>query len=220
MRYRRDRTPGATYVFTVVAADRRPIFRHPNMVECLREAFRVELRRRPFEVYAMVVLPDHLHAIWNLPEDDADYSIRWRQIKGWVTRHCPRDLLPEPSPARVRRGEQELWQRRFWEHRFATSMILPCTSITSTAIQSSTAWCAVRGTGLTQVSGVLCVPVSMAMTGRAARLRIRSSRNDVLTLGFAALNPTYDLRSKPLRTERFMNGISCSRNGGDSRRPL
>lgn len=87
------------------------------MVECLREAFRVELRRRPFDVYAMVVLPDHLHAIWTLPEDDADYSIRWRQIKGWVTRHYPRDLLPEPSLARVRRGEQELWQRRFWEHR-------------------------------------------------------------------------------------------------------
>ncbi len=29
----------------------------------------------------MVVLPDHLHAIWTLPKNDKDFSTRWMLIK-------------------------------------------------------------------------------------------------------------------------------------------
>jgi len=50
-------------------------------VAILREAIRAEKARRPFQIDAMVILPDHIHAIWTLPPDDADYSIRWRNIK-------------------------------------------------------------------------------------------------------------------------------------------
>ncbi|MDD5319023.1 MAG: hypothetical protein PHD43_00135 [Methylococcales bacterium] len=47
----------------------------------LREEIRAEKVPRPFQIDAMVILPDHIHALWTLPTDDADYSIRWRNIK-------------------------------------------------------------------------------------------------------------------------------------------
>ncbi|MBN1888999.1 MAG: transposase, partial [Thermoflexales bacterium] len=61
--------------------------------------------------------PDHLHCIWTLPEDDSDFSIRWRLIKSAFTRKCN---MPQPtvlSSSRQHKGEQAVWQRRFWEHR-------------------------------------------------------------------------------------------------------
>ncbi len=109
MRYRRQRVPGGTYFFTVVAADRRPILSTPDDVQRLRSAFRYTLERHPFRIDAIVVLPDHLHAVWTLPPDGSDYSTRWRLIKGHFTRHVPRsDKL---------RADQAVWQDRFWEHQ-------------------------------------------------------------------------------------------------------
>ncbi len=40
-------------------------------------------RRHPFTIDAIVVLPDHLHAVWTLPEGDADFAMRWQPV-GWV----------------------------------------------------------------------------------------------------------------------------------------
>ena len=34
----------------------------------------------------MVALPDHLHAVWTLPEGDTDFAIRWRLIKSGFSR--------------------------------------------------------------------------------------------------------------------------------------
>lgn len=64
-------------------------------------------------------MPEHLHCIWKLPEDDADYSIRWSMIKGLFTRRYRlRTKGPESAPVSHRRkGEACIWQRRFWEHR-------------------------------------------------------------------------------------------------------
>jgi putative transposase len=79
----------------------------------LRKAFRTVRAERPFTVDAIVVLPDYLHAIWTLPEEDADYSGRWRAIKS----HFTYDLRMLGMPLTVdNRGEYRLWQRRFWEH--------------------------------------------------------------------------------------------------------
>lgn len=61
----------------------------------------------------MVVLPDHLHTIWTLPPDDADYSGRWRAIKSRFSRTLAHD---DVRLNRNRRGEFDFWQRRFWEH--------------------------------------------------------------------------------------------------------
>jgi putative transposase len=55
-----------------------------------------------------------MHAIWTLPVDDADFSIRWRLIKSRFAKEIPKG---EPlSRVRQARGERGIWQRRFWEH--------------------------------------------------------------------------------------------------------
>ncbi|BCD84985.1 transposase [Pseudomonas solani] len=114
MRYRRSFVPGGTYFFTVNLADRSSglLTQH---IDLLRLAFRQVRARHPFEIPAMVVLPDHLHAIWTLPEGDADFSLRWAQIKGSFSR-----CVPERGwVSRSRRDKRErgIWQRRFWEHQ-------------------------------------------------------------------------------------------------------
>lgn len=74
------------------------------------------MQRYPFEIDAIVVLPEHLHCIWTLPEGDADYSTRWRLIKTMFSRRCGDEVRGEVSAARRHKKEQAVWQRRFWEH--------------------------------------------------------------------------------------------------------
>jgi putative transposase len=106
--YRRALVPGGTYFFTVVTHRRYPWFGDDNNIALLRDAFRHTRARRPFELQAIVVLPDHLHCMWKLPENDSDFSSRWRDIKKFVSRR-----LVTGSNARP---ERHVWQRRFWEH--------------------------------------------------------------------------------------------------------
>ena len=110
--YRRNRVAGGTYFFTVTLRDRSSnvLIRHIGL---LRDAFREVRAERPFAIDAIVVLPDHLHAIWTLPEEDSDYSGRWRAIKSRFTRKLRASGMPL---TRDPRGEYRLWQRRFWEH--------------------------------------------------------------------------------------------------------
>ena len=112
MRYRRDFTGGATYFFTVVTFHRLPLLADLAAVEILRNAIRDEKLRRPFQIDAMVILPDHLHALWTLPPDDSNYSIRWRNIKRSFTNksHTALGNLQD-------KGKPISWQNRFWEHR-------------------------------------------------------------------------------------------------------
>lgn len=83
-------------------------------IDQLRNAVRVTCRTHPFTIDAWVVLPDHLHSVWTLPEGDDDFSTRWRLIKSIFTRSLP--VGERRSKARVRGGERGIWQRRFWEH--------------------------------------------------------------------------------------------------------
>ena len=106
--YRRAYIPGGIYFFTVVTRDRTPIFIDEERVEAIRCAFRKEKAARPFQVDAIVVLPEHLHCIWRLPEGDADYSSRWREIKKSVSRQI--------NTVTNDRNERGIWQRRCWEH--------------------------------------------------------------------------------------------------------
>lgn len=115
--YRRWRE-GSIYFFTVVTYQRRPILTTDLGRECLRTAFREIQRTFPFEIVAIVLLPDHLHTIWELPRGDYDYSTRWRRIKGqfsrdWIARGGQTE---EPTRSRKVRQEQSIWQRRFFEH--------------------------------------------------------------------------------------------------------
>jgi putative transposase len=112
VRYRRNFVPGGTFFFTVTLADRRStgLVEH---ISGLRAAFRVTRRERPFEIDAIVILPEHLHAVITLPQDDADFSGRWRRIKALFTKHVV--TAGEPIACNAK-GEYALWQRRFWEH--------------------------------------------------------------------------------------------------------
>jgi putative transposase len=111
MQYRRIRTPGGTYFFTVNLANRNSALL-TERVHVLREAVGVVKQRHPFQILAWVVLPEHMHAIWTLPADDADYSRRWMLIKQRFARHIEHTHVS----ATTRRGERDIWQRRFWEH--------------------------------------------------------------------------------------------------------
>jgi len=122
MKYRRAFIPGGSFFFTVATEKRRPVFASAESVEVLRMAFRVVRSTRPFEVDAMVVLPDHLHCIWTLPPGDADFATRWRLIKTWFTKHCDQALRSEPNRARIAKREQALWQHRYWEHLLRDEM--------------------------------------------------------------------------------------------------
>jgi putative transposase len=117
-RFRRNDVPGGTYFFTVVTQDRRPLFTEEKNREWLHQALAKVLQKRPFEIVAMVLLPEHLHCVWMLPRDDADYSLRWAQIKEGFTRLFLADdgEEGERSASREAHRERAVWQKRFWEH--------------------------------------------------------------------------------------------------------
>jgi len=130
--YRRAREPGGTFFLTLVTCGRAPLFNDSNARRCLHDAVAQVRRDRPFELSAMVLLPEHLHLILTLPADDADFSIRVAAIKARFTRawlsHPPagadsegcgsagRPIEQPQSRSRQRQGYRGVWQKRFWEH--------------------------------------------------------------------------------------------------------
>jgi putative transposase len=90
MQYRRSNIDGGTYFFTVTLAKRscRLLVEH---IDVLRDAFKLVKQRHPFRIDAIVVLPNHMHAIWTLPPGDADYPTRWMLIKAGFSRRLPKD---------------------------------------------------------------------------------------------------------------------------------
>jgi putative transposase len=111
--YRRVFVPGGCWFFTVNLFDRRKTFLVDH-IDALRDAVARTRHRYPFVIDAVVVLPDHIHAVWTLPPGDADFSVRWRLIKSRFAQVLPRH--ERPSHIRKERGERGIWQRRFWEH--------------------------------------------------------------------------------------------------------
>ncbi len=111
-KYRRANVEGGLCFFTVVLADRssRLLF---EQIDRLRRIYGDVRGRRPFETVAVCVLPDHLHAIWALPEHDRDFSTRWNLIKAGFSRGL--DAKPR-SKSKLLKREKGIWQRRYWEH--------------------------------------------------------------------------------------------------------
>jgi putative transposase len=116
MEYRRTYIPGGTYFFTLVTNKRRRILSTPEPIDLLRNAFQYTLTRMPFSIVASVILPDHMHFIWTLPPDDSDYSTRWRLIKSNFSRNWHVNRERSINISRQKKGEADVWQRRFWEH--------------------------------------------------------------------------------------------------------
>ncbi|MGL3106879.1 REP-associated tyrosine transposase [Bradyrhizobium sp. BR 1432] len=109
-RYRRAQ--GRMFFFTVVLADRSSTLL-VDQADRLRRTYRTVFQRRPFETVAICILPDHLHAIWTLPEGDVDFSSRWNLIKSGFSRGLEAGFT---SSSKLRKREKGIWQRRFWEH--------------------------------------------------------------------------------------------------------
>ena len=111
--YRRNFLPGGSFFFTVNLAERRLSLLTMH-VELLRPAFRETHRGHPFTIDAIVILPDHLHTVWTMPDGDADFATRWRLIKSAFSRSIARS--ERISASRAAKGERGIWQRRYWEH--------------------------------------------------------------------------------------------------------
>ena len=111
--YRRIFIPGGSYFFTVNLLDRTSRLL-VDQIDSLRHAVRETRQRFPFEIDAMVILPDHVHAIWTLPQGDSNFSVRWRGIKIRFSKSIPKG--EQLSVVREARGERGIWQRRYWEH--------------------------------------------------------------------------------------------------------
>ncbi|MBX3435902.1 MAG: transposase [Planctomycetaceae bacterium] len=116
--YRRWYQPGGTYFFTVVTYGRIPIFAKLPARTLLGEVMRSVKEEVPFETVAIVLLPDHLHTIWQLPGGDHDFSTRWKHIKSQFTNRWRKTDGAEArrTESQVKRGNRGVWQRRFWEH--------------------------------------------------------------------------------------------------------
>ena len=114
--YRRRRVPGGTFFFTVNLAQRGGTLLTDH-ADLLRRAYAETVAVRPIRCDAMVVLPDHLHAVWTLPPGDSDFSTRWGSIKSRFSRRVRERLGLPPIPrSKVEKGDAGIWQRRFWEH--------------------------------------------------------------------------------------------------------
>lgn len=114
--YRRAHEGGATYFFTVVTHRRQPILIRPDVLGALRDAFRCVQQARPFRLEAVVILPDHMHAMWTLPPGDAEFGQRWGMIKRHVSKAVSKAISASVGDSMRARGEFGIWQRRFWEH--------------------------------------------------------------------------------------------------------
>ncbi len=96
------------YFFTVVTYNREKILIQPDNLIRLRQLFSYVMKKLPFKIDVVVILPDHIHCIWRLPLDDDDFSTRWRLIKRYFSIGINTSL--------TKRAEKKVWQRRFWEH--------------------------------------------------------------------------------------------------------
>lgn len=124
--YLRHFQTGGTFFFTVVTAERRPLFLDDTARIYLRTAIQTVQDEQPFEMVAIVLLPEHIHCIWTLPEGDSDFSARWSCIKRQFTKQWLSGCRSATaiSPTRRKHRECGVWQKRFWEHRIRDEMDL------------------------------------------------------------------------------------------------
>ena len=114
MDYRRSNAKGGTFFFTVNLANRSSSILTDN-VQLLRDSVSKVRANHHFTIVAMVVLPEHLHAIWTLPIGDSNYPLRWSLIKSGFSRALSKS--ENINSSRKQKRERGIWQRRYWEHQ-------------------------------------------------------------------------------------------------------
>ena len=105
-----------TFVFiTIVTAKRRKIL--IDNINILREAFKATINTYNYEIYAICVLPDHIHVIIK-PYDIKDYPNIIQQIKRYFSQHIDKNTLTNYSltQGNIKRKECDVWQHKYWEH--------------------------------------------------------------------------------------------------------
>ena len=124
--YRRANIPGGTYFFTVNTFRRTKLFTREPFRIALRVGIELARATLPFNIEAWVLMPEHLHCIWRLPEGDADFSKRWAIIKRSVSKQCGHlvEIDNALSESKLARKESVVWQRRFWEHQIRDDLDL------------------------------------------------------------------------------------------------
>ena len=117
--YRRAAAKGGSYFFTLVSYQRRNIFCDKAIRLALRQAIKTTQKKYPFNIDAWVLLPNHMHCIWTLPEEDNNFSQRWSLIKRKVSIECAQQYKQQQllTESKVKHRESTIWQRRFWEHQ-------------------------------------------------------------------------------------------------------
>src|SRR5215475_348490 len=110
--YRRADVKSGAFFFTVALANRSSSLLIEEITR-LRRIYQTVQKRRPFETIAICIMPDHIHALWWLPENDCDYAARWSLIKSGFSRGL--DAQPR-SRSKISKREKGIWQRRYWEH--------------------------------------------------------------------------------------------------------
>ncbi len=113
----RPSTPATTIYFTVALQQRGSDLLILE-IERLRQAVRVTRAERPFQIEAWVVLPDHLHTIWTLPDRDNDFPTRWRLIKSRFSVSLPAKPLRQ---SQISQQETGIWQRGFYKHHLSNA---------------------------------------------------------------------------------------------------
>jgi REP element-mobilizing transposase RayT len=214
-RYRRAKVEGGVFFFTVTLADRSSelLIRH---VDRLRRMYASVQKRNPFETIAICVLPDHLHAIWELPEGDSNFSLRWSLIKSGFSRGL--DAGASPSVSKLARREKGIWQRRYWNMRSAMITIWSDTSTTFTSTPSSTDTCRRSPTGRTARSIVTLSVGFFRPTGAATcGTRPPHSANDCAGPrghGASRLCPPYGCASVECRRATRAYSLNASYTDG------
>lgn len=113
--YRRWYIPGGTYFFTAVTYQRQRILHTDFARPILHRAIAAELEFAPFDLTAIVLLPDHLHTIWTLPDGDDAYPERWKRIKRRFSEEyrARGGAEGEVSDSQWDRNERGVWQPRY-----------------------------------------------------------------------------------------------------------
>ena len=119
--YIRAQQKGGTFFFTVVTYQRQTFLLDERIRMALRSSINEVREMLPFSIDAWVLLPDHIHCIWTLPDEDSNYSKRWGLIKRGVSVQVKGDFHRADlmSKSKVNKRESTLWQRRFWEHQIS-----------------------------------------------------------------------------------------------------
>ena len=101
----------------MVTQARNEILCHTENIALIKSAVSTVIKTHPFKIDAFVILPDHFHCVLTLPENDDDFSTRIRLIKSYFSKNCTERYKTEIPASRAKKKEQNIWQRRFWEHQ-------------------------------------------------------------------------------------------------------